>query len=138
MKDRIDPLIAERAPWLFQNGPMATTARAMLDKVLSYDETVSLAQDLKHTPTLPLMAQMYERLARHVTARGLDNVPRQGPALVVANHPTGIADGIILHGLLARTRPDTYFFANRDILRIMPQMSDLIAPVEWRKEKRWN
>lgn len=136
MRDRIDPLIAERAPWLFRNGPVATAARPVLDRTLSYDQTVSLAEQLQHLPTLPLMAQMHDRLARHVTVRGLDNVPRQGAALVVANHPTGIADGIILHGLLAQTRPDTYFFANKDILRIMPQMTDMIAPVEWRQSQR--
>jgi len=33
-------------------------------------------------------------------------------------------------------RPDTYYFANHDILRVMPQMADMIAPVEWRREKR--
>ena len=59
-----------------------------------------------------------------------------GPALIVANHPTGIADGIILNGLLNTIRPDAYFFANRDILRVFPQMETMIAPVEWRKEQR--
>jgi 1-acyl-sn-glycerol-3-phosphate acyltransferase len=75
-------------------------------------------------------------LARHVTVTGLQNIPRHGPAMIVANHPTGIADGIILWHLLAPIRPDLYFFANRDILRILPQMEDMIAPVEWRTEKR--
>ena len=39
-------------------------------------------------------------------------------------------------GFWARKRPDSYFFANHDILRVLPQMEGMIAPVEWRKEKR--
>ena len=29
-----------------------------------------------------------------------------------------------------------YFFANRDVLRVFPQLDSKIAPVEWRSEKR--
>ena len=59
-----------------------------------------------------------------------------GPALVVSNHPTGIADGIVLYGALAKVRPDLFFFANADAIRVLPQLDELIAPVEWRPEKR--
>ena len=55
---------------------------------------------------------------------------------MLANHPTGIADGVILYHVLAKLRPDLYIYTNRDILRIFPQMEDVIAPVEWRPEKR--
>lgn len=136
MKDRIDPLIAQRAPWLFADRFMARSARAVLNRTLSYEKTVQIAEDLQHDNAAEVMAQMFARLGQSVTARGLDNIPRQGGALVVANHPTGIADGIILHGLLAQTRPDTFFFANKDILRVMPQMADMIAPVEWQQAQR--
>ena len=136
MKDRIDPLIAQRAPWLFRPGAMARVARHLLNGALSYDETLRTATRLQHATSAEIMATMFDRLGGSVSARGLEHVPRQGAALIVANHPTGIADGIILHGLLARIRPDTYFFANKDILAVMPQMADMIAPVEWRREAR--
>ncbi|WP_375280594.1 lysophospholipid acyltransferase family protein [Pseudooctadecabacter sp.] len=136
MKDRIDPLIAERAPWLYRNSLAASCARGALDHALSYDETVRIATGLRDADGACVMDQMYRKLARHVDVRGLENVPRQGGALVVANHPTGIADGIILHGLLAAVRPDLFFFANKDILRVMPQLAPMIAPVEWRTDHR--
>lgn len=136
MKHRIDPLIAQRAPWLFAERMVARTARSVLNSTLSYDQTVQIAEHMQDDDTASIMAQMFARLGKNVSAKGLDNIPRQGGALIVANHPTGIADGIILHGLLAQTRPDTYFFANKDILRVMPQMADMIAPVEWRKDER--
>lgn len=136
MKDRIDPLIADRAPWLFQDTVQAALFRPVLDALLGYERTIALANAIGDLPAGRIMDIMGARLAERVAVSGLGHIPAHGPALVVANHPTGIADGIILHAALASTRPDTYFFANHDILRVLPQMSDRIAPVEWRKDRR--
>ncbi|WP_333712840.1 1-acyl-sn-glycerol-3-phosphate acyltransferase [Yoonia sp.] len=136
MEDRIDPLIVERAPWLGKPSPYARVMRKGLDRLLGYRTTVDLATSLKDAPPSEIMARMAERLCKMVDVQGLGNIPRFGPALVVANHPTGIADGIVLQSLIARVRDDAYFFANRDILRVLPQMESMIAPVEWRLDKR--
>jgi putative hemolysin len=110
--------------------------RVILDKALSYERTVALGETFEHKTTAELMGEMGRMLARDLSVSGLHNIPRQGPALIVANHPTGIADGIMLWHVLSPIRPDLYFYANRDILRVLPQMEDAIAPVEWRQEKR--
>ncbi|MBB3712966.1 putative hemolysin [Limimaricola variabilis] len=136
MKDRIDPLIAERAPWMFRRSPLIRPLRGLLHLALSYDRTVSIGTRLQDEPTPRIMGEMGDMLARHLTVNGLDNIPRHGPALIVANHPTGIADGIMLYHVLKTIRPDLFIYANGDILRVLPQMADLIVPVEWRKEKR--
>lgn len=136
MEYRIDPLIAERAPWLYNDRPGTRIARRCLHRLLGYDTTVTLAKSLKHAPADAIMDQMAQRLAKMVSASGLGHIPTHGPTLIVANHPTGIADGIILNNLIAAIRPDAYFFANRDILRVFPQMDTMIAPVEWRAEQR--
>jgi putative hemolysin len=136
MRDRIDPLIEERAPWLFRDRPGTALARSVLNRALSYDRTVAIAEEFRDATTAEMMGELGRLLARSVNVSGLHNIPRHGPALIVANHPTGIADGIVLWHILAPIRPDLYFFANRDILRVMPQMENAIAPVEWRHEKR--
>ncbi len=136
MKDRIDPLIAERAPWMFRQSPLVKPLRGLLHLALSYDRTVSIGTKLRDEPTARIMGDMGDMLAKHLTVIGLDNVPRHGPALIVANHPTGIADGIMLYHALKTIRPDLFIYANGDILRVLPQMQDLILPVEWRKDKR--
>ncbi|MGR3486055.1 MAG: 1-acyl-sn-glycerol-3-phosphate acyltransferase [Paracoccaceae bacterium] len=136
MRDRIDPLIAERAAWLFARRPGTRLARAALDRMLSYDRTIEIANSLRDADTDAIMDAMGRMLARDVEASGLSHIPAHGPALIVANHPTGIADGIVLQHLLRPIRRDAYYFANRDILRVMPQMDDFIAPVEWRKGER--
>jgi len=134
MKHRIEPLIAERAPWLASG--RVPRFRAVLDQVLRLPETVDLAETLRDMPADRLMRVLAARIACNVSVSGLDHIPRHGPALIVANHPTGIADGIILHHLLSPLRPDLFFFANADVLRVLPQLSPMIAPVEWRADKR--
>ncbi len=136
MEHRINPLIAERAPWLYSDRPGTRLARRGLHRLLGYDATVELAKTLTDAEPAQIMLTMSQKLSKMVDAKGLGHIPAHGPALIVANHPTGIADGIILNGLIAAARPDAYFFANRDILRVFPQMETMIAPVEWRKELR--
>lgn len=136
MQDVIDQLIEERAPWLRREEASARVARAALHRVLRYDTTVRIAETLRPMPGPDILQSLSDMIARHVEVRGLENVPATGPLIVVANHPTGIADGVVLYGALAAVRPDLFIFANADALRVLPQLSAVIAPVEWRPEKR--
>lgn len=136
MKDRLEPLIAERAPWLKRGGFAVRSARSVLDRLLCYDAAVAFATELDPQRSRDIMDVAASRLARRVDVSGAEHIPAIGPALVVANHPTGIGDGIMLWHAIARTRPDAFFYANSDILRVLPQMKDLICPVEWRQDKR--
>lgn len=136
MQSRIDPLIAERAPWLTRQHPLTHAARAVLDRLLGQRRTLALAESLEPRSAAGVMDTAARLIARRVTTEGLQNVPSSGPALIVANHPTGIADGLVLWRVLARRRPDAFFFANSDVLRVLPQLDRVIAPVEWRRDKR--
>ncbi|WOI57604.1 1-acyl-sn-glycerol-3-phosphate acyltransferase [Palleronia sp. LCG004] len=122
--------------WLRRETLPVRLARPCLNRLLSYDRTVTLGQEMEDWTGRALMDRMSEMLAREVDVTGLENIPRQGGAMVVANHPTGIADGIVLHHLLAPLRPDLFFYANVDILKVVPQLTSMIAPVEWRHDKR--
>ncbi|WP_240758175.1 lysophospholipid acyltransferase family protein [Palleronia sediminis] len=136
IRGRIDEQIVERAPWLRRPGPSVALARTVLNRLLSYDRTVDLAREMEDWTGPAIMERMGRMLANEVEVSGLDRIPRHGAAMIVANHPTGIADGIVLYHLLAPIRPDLFFYANTDLLRVVPQLDCMIAPVEWRHEKR--
>ncbi|MBJ3762795.1 lysophospholipid acyltransferase family protein [Maribius pontilimi] len=136
VKERIDQQIEERAEWLARDSLAIRAIRPILHRMLSYDRTVELAREMEDWSGRALMDRMGHMLARDLQVSGLHHIPRHGPALIVANHPTGIADGIMLHHLLAPLRPDLYFYANVDILKVVPQLEGMIAPVEWRHDKR--
>jgi len=136
MQARLDPLIAERAPWFFSGHPHHALFRSAMMALLRYPRTLDLAAEFRDLPTHEIVRRMQALIVRDLRVEGLENIPATGPALIVSNHPTGIADGLVLHSVISAVRDDLFIYANHDIIRVLPQLSDVIAPVEWRVEKR--
>ena len=136
MQRRLDPLIEERAPWLFSGRLHHNLARTLLMRMLGYPRTLDLGAKFRDESTATIFSKMEEMIIRDLEVTGLEHIPKTGPALIVANHPTGIADGIVLYSLIGRVRKDLFIYTNQDILRVLPQLEDMIVPVEWSHEKR--
>ena len=137
IRNQIDCLIEERASWITIRGRFfGRFVRNLIYKLLNYDRTVRVAEHLNQYSGRKIFDIMGRYLAKRVNVEGLHHIPKEGAAIIVSNHPTGIADGLILHHIINKRRRDNYFLANRDILRLYPQLNTMIAPVEWRQEKR--
>ena len=133
---KIDELIEERAQWLMRPNLPALLAKTFLLHILNYKKTITLAKKLESFNEKEILNFMGKYISRNVSYEGLNHIPETGGALIVSNHPTGIADGLVLNFLVSKKRQDSYLLANRDVLRIFPQLKNRIAPVEWRSEKR--
>ena len=75
-----------------------------------------------------------------VTPEHLERVPREGPLIVVANHPYGAIEGIILTYLLRTVRPDAKVLANYMLHRI-PELREsmiFVDPFGGEKSARFN
>ncbi|NKF24028.1 lysophospholipid acyltransferase family protein [Solimonas marina] len=59
----------------------------------------------------------------------LDDIPAEGPLLIVANHPYGAAEGLALADLLLKRRPDARLFANT-LLCTLPELAPLVVPID--------
>ena len=53
----------------------------------------------------------------------LELIPKSGPVIIVANHPYGGLDGIILYSMLKEVRPDFKIMAN-SMLKLFPELQD--------------
>lgn len=57
-----------------------------------------------------------------------EKIPTAGPLVVVANHPFGAIEGVILGDLLTRRRPDVRLLGNHLLARV-PELASWIIPV---------
>ena len=65
----------------------------------------------------------------HLAPEDLAKIPATGPLVVVANHPFGAADGLIMGDILTRARADFRLLANRMLHRI-PELRPWVLPVD--------
>lgn len=132
----VDVLIEERAGALLRHPVWWPLIRTLFFPLLRYRQARRMMGLVRDMSGYEVMAFLAQTLALRVEATGLEHLPRAGRCVVVANHPSGIADGVVLFELLRRVRRDMVFFANRDAIRVAPGLAELVIPVEWVEDKR--
>ena len=132
----IEELIAERATKLISRRRLFPLLRPILYRLLAYDAAVFMADAIKDKSGHESFQMISDRLSPRLGIKGLNNLPETGRCIIIANHPTGLADGLAVYQAIHDRRPDLMFLANADALRVMPKCRDLIIPVEWVKTKR--
>lgn len=60
----------------------------------------------------------------------LGRLPRSGPLVVVANHPYGVLDGIVISWLMQKVRSDFLVLTNAVLLRA-PEVEEFVLPVDF-------
>ncbi len=96
----------------------------LLGKLLSLDQLIALRDAALATPHA---VSFYEsvlqslRLTWTAPQGQLEEIQKMGPLVIVANHPYGLADGLILGSLLTRVRRDFKFLANPVLAHAVPE-----------------
>lgn len=132
----VDIMIEERAERLTAHPTLWAILKRGLFPLLKYKAAVDMADQISGMPGLEALEWLQGTLNLQVDVCGAEHIPRSGRVMVVANHPTGIADGIAVYQGLSQVRPDIAFFANSDALRVSPRFIEALIPVEWVDEKR--
>jgi putative hemolysin len=57
-------------------------------------------------------------------------MPKTGPVVVVANHPYGVLDGIVISWLVSKVRPDFVVLTNAILMRA-PEVQGFILPIDF-------
>ena len=131
----VDVLIAERAPKLSAS-PAWPLVRPLLYALLDYAKARRLAETIAPMPGREALDLISRSLALKLAIGGLERIPPAGRLIVVANHPTGLADGVAVFDALKAVRPDLCFYANADAHRVAPRFDEVLIPVEWVEAKR--
>lgn len=105
------------------------TGRLRLIKAANgYDEEVRQGRDF-----WAVMVERY-KLDLNVIGGSLDNIPRTGPLVLIANHPYGILDGLMMGHILAETRGDFRILAHQ-VFRKAEDLNKIILPVSFEESK---
>jgi putative hemolysin len=131
----VDVLIRERAPSLSAS-PLWPVVRPALYALLDYGGARRLADAIAPMDGRAAMEHGSRLLSLEVKTRFLERIPLSGRLVIIANHPTGIADGVALYDALTPLRPDLAFYANSDAHRVCPGFEEVLIPVEWVEAKR--
>ncbi|MDY6922998.1 MAG: 1-acyl-sn-glycerol-3-phosphate acyltransferase [Pseudomonadota bacterium] len=130
-----DVLIAERAPRL-TGSPVWPLVRPFLYRLLNYHHAVRMADAVRPLSGAGALDYVSDLLDLKVAVMNPERIPATGRCIIVANHPTGIADGIAVFDAVRARRGDAVFFANADAVRVSPRLGEAVIPVEWVVEKR--
>jgi len=77
-------------------------------------------------------AVMVERygLSLEVTGGALAHIPREGPLVLLANHPYGILDGLMMGHILSEARGDFRILAN-SVFRKADDINKIVLPISF-------
>lgn len=134
-KHIVDVLIEERAPHL-AHGPSWPLMRPALYRALHYKEARRMADAIASMSGADALDYISKLLSVRLDVRGAERIPTSGRCVIVANHPTGIADGLAVYDAVRPIRPDVIFFANADAHRVCPRFHETLVAVEWVTSKR--
>jgi putative hemolysin len=135
VKHIVDVLIEERAP-LLSSSWFWPLVRPPLYQILNYQKARGMADAIRVMGGQEAMRYLSRLLRLQISVTRAERLRREGSFLILANHPTGITDGIAMYDAVVPTRPDVLFYANSDAHRVCPRFDEALIPVEWVPEKR--
>lgn len=69
-------------------------------------------------------------LTLEIVGGALSNIPSNGPLILIANHPYGILDGLMMGHILSRTRGDFRILAN-SVFRRAEELNKVVLPISF-------
>ncbi len=106
----------------------ATGRRRLIARARGYEAEV--AQGRSFWQVIP---ERYG-LSLDITAGSLANIPTTGPLVLIANHPYGILDGLMMGHLLDAMRGDFRILAN-SVFRRAPDLNRVLLPISFDETK---
>lgn len=96
----------------------------LIRRAEGYEQDVAAGRDF-----WSVMVERYG-LSLNVTGGTLSNIPANGPLILIANHPYGILDGLMMGHILAKTRGDFRILAHR-VFRKAEDLNKVILPISF-------
>ncbi|WP_435659961.1 lysophospholipid acyltransferase family protein [Leisingera caerulea] len=102
----------------------STGRLALIRRAAGYEQEVAAGRSF-----WSVMAERYG-LSLDVAGGSLADIPKDKPVILIANHPYGILDGLMMGHILAETRGDFRILANH-VFRKAEDLNKVILPVDF-------
>ena len=135
MEEKLHQLISSRSPWLLKDNPFSNLIYKFLKNFLRFDETVKVGNHIQDMSGAEAFNWLGEEYTSNCVIEGLENIPKNGKALLVSNHPMGAADAIALYSQIYKARKDVFFFANELFIYLLGSFNNVMAPVVWNDQR---
>ncbi len=105
--------------------------KSILRLLLNEKEFQQFNQRYRHLKGLDMVEQVLEYLdvRCEMSERDLEQIPSQGPVVIVANHPLGTVDGMALLHAVSQVRRDVKIVTNR-LLNCLESLRSLMVHVD--------
>ena len=106
----------------------------ILEKISKIDEIKSLYKvnykELKQSNNF--WKKTLDILKINYIAENVDNIPKAGSSIIVANHPFGLLDGLIICSIICDVRKDYKILINDEVSQI-DQIREYLLPIKFSK-----
>lgn len=131
-----DKILQERYPSLKLGKRRRLTLR-ILRNLLHESDFNQVIERNRHLRGYAFLDKLLEYcgFSYQVSPESYRNIPHEGRLVVVANHPIGTLDGLVLVKLIRSVRPDVRIIANSVLLHVAP-LKSIFLPVEVLSENK--
>lgn len=103
----------------------ATGRLRLIRRAAGYQDAVAQGEDF-----WKVMVERYG-LTLNVVGGSLDNIPAEGPLVVVANHPYGILDGLMMGHILSSRRNGDFRILANSVFRKAEDLDRVVLPISF-------
>ncbi len=103
-------------------------AYVLLEKIVYQDEINRIINKYSEFEGVDFLSKMVDEFKIEPVVSGIENLPAHGKCFFVANHPYGIADGLLLTCIISSRYGNLKAIGN-DVFMLIPQLRPLIAAV---------
>jgi len=107
----------------------ATGRLKLIRRARGYDTEVAEGADFWR-----VISERY-KLSLDVIGGSLDHIPQSGPLIIVANHPYGILDGLMMGRILSERRGGDFRILANSVFRKSPDLERVILPISFEETK---
>jgi putative hemolysin len=102
----------------------------ILSKLLCIEELFELKDKFKDKSNFELVDAIINYAGLSCKCENINKIPLQGRLIIVANHPLGGADWLLIMQCLSAVRKDIKVVINKDVHTLIINLRDLFIPVD--------